>query len=107
MYYVWVESAKVQSKQDMTFPFVHLPRASKHLVWANIFHLWWWLLIVSPGGMAADVSALHVGDQCTKQTQFNSIIKYKENNIHVMSCAPVKKKFNYTVSYSTECFTMR
>ncbi len=42
--------------------------------------------------------------------QFNSIkyfifpiIKYKEYNIHVMSCAPVKEEFNY----SSECFTMR
>ncbi len=46
--------------------------------------------------------------------QFNSIqyfifpiIKHKEYNIHVMSCAPVKEEFNYTVNYSSECFTMR
>ncbi len=24
-----------------------------------------------------------------------------------MSCAPVKEEFNYTVNYSSECFTMR
>ncbi len=24
-----------------------------------------------------------------------------------MSCAPVKEEFNYTVNYSSECFTIR
>ncbi len=44
--------------------------------------------------------------------KFNSIqylifpvIKHKEYNTHVMSCAPVKEEF--TVNYSSECFTMR
>ncbi len=35
------------------------------------------------------------------------IIKHKEYNIHVMSCATVKEEFNYTVNYCYTCFTMR
>ncbi len=35
------------------------------------------------------------------------IIKHKEYNIYVMAYAPVKEEFNYTVNYSSECFTMK
>ncbi len=35
------------------------------------------------------------------------IIKHKEYNMHVMSCAPVVEEFNYTVNYSSTCFTMQ